>query len=85
MRSRTPGESLADDSAVLEADHFLAGNVGPDEDLAEEREAMKKNPKVFGAFVGEVMKRTRGRADPKQVSATLRKLLDEYHVSYTTR
>jgi Asp-tRNA(Asn)/Glu-tRNA(Gln) amidotransferase B subunit len=24
------------------------------------------------------MKRTRGRADPKQVSATLRKLLDEY-------
>jgi len=55
------------------------------EDLAEEREAMKKNPKVFGAFVGEVMKRTRGRADPKQVSATLRKLLDEYHVSYTTR
>jgi len=47
------------------------------EDLAEEREAMKKNPKVFGAFVGEVMKRTRGRADPKQVSATLRKLLDE--------
>ena len=51
------------------------------EDLAEEREAMKKNPKVFGAFVGEVMKRTRGRADPKQVSATLRKLLEEYHVS----
>ena len=47
------------------------------EDLAEEREAMKKNPKVFGAFVGEVMKRTRGRADPKQVSATLRKLLEE--------
>ena len=47
-------------------------------DLAEEREAIKKNPKVFGAFVGEVMKRTRGRADPKQVSATLRKLLDEY-------
>ena len=48
------------------------------QDLAEEREAIKKNPKVFGAFVGEVMKRTRGRADPKQVSATLRKLLDEY-------
>ncbi len=48
------------------------------QDLAEEREAIKKNPKVFGAFVGEVMKRTRGRADPKQVSTTLRKLLDEY-------
>ena len=48
------------------------------EDLVDEREAMRKNPKVFGAFVGEVMKRTRGRADPKQVSATLRKLLDEY-------
>jgi len=48
------------------------------QDLAEEREAIKKNPKVFGAFVGEVMKRTRGRADPKQVSATLTKLLDEY-------
>ena len=47
------------------------------EDLVDEREAMR-NPKVFGAFVGEVMKRTRGRADPKQVSATLRKLLDEY-------
>jgi aspartyl-tRNA(Asn)/glutamyl-tRNA(Gln) amidotransferase subunit B len=32
--------------------------------------------KVFGFFVGEVMKATGGRADPKQVSAILRRLLE---------
>lgn len=48
------------------------------ETLVEEREALKKNPKVFGAFVGEVMKRTKGRADPKLVSSTIKHLLRDY-------
>ena len=32
--------------------------------------------KLFGFFVGQVMKATRGKANPKQVNELLRKLLD---------
>jgi aspartyl-tRNA(Asn)/glutamyl-tRNA(Gln) amidotransferase subunit B len=32
--------------------------------------------KLFGFFVGQVMKATQGKANPKQVNELLRKMLD---------
>jgi len=51
------------------------------------REVLENNPqqieqyrggqeKLFGFFVGQVMKATQGKANPKQVNELLRKLLD---------
>lgn len=51
------------------------------------REVLDNNPKqieqyrggqvkLFGFFVGQVMKATQGKANPKQVNELLRKLLD---------
>ncbi|NNG12443.1 MAG: Asp-tRNA(Asn)/Glu-tRNA(Gln) amidotransferase GatCAB subunit B, partial [Halobacteria archaeon] len=33
--------------------------------------------KVFGYFVGQVMKATQGKANPKQVNELLRKMINE--------
>ena len=38
--------------------------------------AYKEKPTLFGWFVGQVMKSTGGKANPKAVNETLRKMLD---------
>jgi aspartyl-tRNA(Asn)/glutamyl-tRNA(Gln) amidotransferase subunit B len=46
------------------------------EDLPDKVEAYKKGKKgLIGLFVGEVMKRTRGKADPKITNDLLREAL----------
>lgn len=63
-------ETLSDEGALrLAAEEVLAGNPG----LVAEFRAGKE--KVFGFFVGQVMKKTRGMADPGKVNELLRQLL----------
>ncbi len=63
-------ESLSDEGMLrLAAEEVLAGNPG----LVAEFHAGKE--KVFGFFVGQIMKKTKGMADPGKVNALLRQLL----------
>ena len=41
--------------------------------------AYKAKPTMFGWFVGQVMKATGGKANPKAVNEILKKLLDAWH------
>jgi aspartyl-tRNA(Asn)/glutamyl-tRNA(Gln) amidotransferase subunit B len=38
---------------------------------------LQKNPKALGWFVGQVMKTTRGQANPQPVNEVLRRRLEE--------
>ena len=64
------GLSQVTDAGTIEAavDRVIAAN--PDE-----VERVRKKPNLAGWFVGQVMKETRGRADPKQANALVRKKL----------
>ena len=64
------GLSQVTDAGTIEAavDRVIAANPG-------EVERVRKKPNLVGWFVGQVMKETRGRADPKQASALVRKKL----------
>jgi len=60
------------DTGELEriADEIIAANPG-------QVETYKKNPKVIGWFVGQVMKATKGQANPQLVNQVLKAKLDE--------
>ena len=65
-----------DDSSAIEAlvDKALADNAGP---VARYRATdPDKRVKLFGFFVGQVMKASMGKANPQQVNALLRRKLD---------
>ena len=50
------------------------------QDLAnpDQVEKLKTNPKVFGWFVGQVMKATQGQANPQLVNQVLKRKLEQY-------
>ncbi len=48
-----------------------------DENQKELSDLLAGKDKLFGFFVGEAMKKTKGRANPKKVNEILKKLLDE--------
>lgn len=60
---------VTDSSAIEEAVNRVI------EDNPEEVERARKKPSLAGWFVGQVMKETQGRADPKQVNALVRSKL----------
>ena len=65
-----------DDSSAIEAlvDKALADNAGP---VARYRATdPDKRVKLFGFFVGQVMKASMGKANPQQVNELLRRKLD---------
>ena len=66
------GLSQVSDSGALEEEIDAILSAQPDE-AARYREGQKK---LMGFFVGQVMKATRGKANPKVVNALLRKKLD---------
>jgi aspartyl-tRNA(Asn)/glutamyl-tRNA(Gln) amidotransferase subunit B len=59
------------DTGALEkiADELIAANPG-------QVESYKKNPKALGWFVGQVMKATKGQANPQLVNEVLRRKLE---------
>ncbi|MGH6943334.1 MAG: Asp-tRNA(Asn)/Glu-tRNA(Gln) amidotransferase subunit GatB, partial [Geminicoccaceae bacterium] len=59
------------DTAELEriVDELIAANPG-------QVESYRKKPKALGWFVGQVMKATRGQANPQLVNQVLRKKLE---------
>jgi len=59
------------DSGALEAivDEVIAANTQQVENYRNADE--KKRPKMLGFFVGQIMKKTQGKANPKQVNALL--------------
>jgi aspartyl-tRNA(Asn)/glutamyl-tRNA(Gln) amidotransferase subunit B len=59
------------DAGALEkiADELIAANPG-------QVEGYKKNPKALGWFVGQVMKATKGQANPQLVNEVLRRKLE---------
>ena len=61
------------DSAAIQAvvDQVLADNPGQLQQFRSGKD------KLFGFFVGQVMKATRGKANPAQVNELLRKALSE--------
>lgn len=65
------------DSGALEAvvDEVIEANP---QQVENYRSAdAKKRPKMIGFFVGQIMKKTQGKANPKQVNALLRARLDD--------
>ncbi len=64
------------DSGALEAivDEVLAGNA--DQVANFRAAAAEKRPKMLGFFVGQVMKRTQGKANPQQVNDLLKAKLE---------
>ena len=60
------------DAAAIEriAFEIIAANPG-------QVESYKKNPKALGWFVGQVMKATKGQANPQMVNEVLRRKLEE--------
>jgi aspartyl-tRNA(Asn)/glutamyl-tRNA(Gln) amidotransferase subunit B len=63
------------DSGAIEAlvDEVLAANA---EQVENYRNAdASKQPKMLGFFVGQIMKKSQGKANPQQVNALLRKKL----------
>jgi aspartyl-tRNA(Asn)/glutamyl-tRNA(Gln) amidotransferase subunit B len=78
-------ESGADPAAIVEQKGLKQiSDAGAIERIAEQIIAanpdqvakLKTNPKVFGWFVGQVMKATEGQANPQLVNEVLRKKLD---------
>lgn len=67
------GLTVINDSSAIEAavQEVMAANPGQVEQFRGGKESL------FGFFVGQVMKKTEGRADPKTVQETLRKLLSQ--------
>ncbi|MFQ5953497.1 MAG: Asp-tRNA(Asn)/Glu-tRNA(Gln) amidotransferase subunit GatB [Kiloniellales bacterium] len=65
------GLEQVSDAGAIEAivDQLVADNPG-------QVEQVRKNPKVIGWFVGQVMKATQGRANPKLVNEILKKQLN---------
>jgi aspartyl-tRNA(Asn)/glutamyl-tRNA(Gln) amidotransferase subunit B len=63
------------DSGAIEAivDEVLAGNPRQVENYRQA--AADKQPKMLGFFVGQVMKASRGKANPQQVNALLKQKL----------
>jgi len=63
-------EQISDTGAIETiADEVIAANPG-------QVETYRKNPKVIGWFVGQVMKATKGQANPQLVNEVLKKKLD---------
>ena len=64
------------DSGALEAivDEVLAASQAQVENYRAADAA--KRPKMLGYFVGQIMKRTQGKANPQQVNELLRSKLD---------
>jgi len=60
------------DAAAIEriAFEIIAANPG-------QVESYKRNPKALGWFVGQVMKATKGQANPQMVNEVLRRKLEE--------
>jgi aspartyl-tRNA(Asn)/glutamyl-tRNA(Gln) amidotransferase subunit B len=76
------------EAAAIIAEEGLGGQTGTDEIERAAREVIAKNPEnvasyksgnegVFKFFVGQVMRATRGQADPQAVNETLRRLLGQ--------
>ena len=64
-------KQISDDSAIEPiVDEILANNPNQIEQYKS------GNTKLLGYFVGQVMKATQGKANPKQVNELLRKKLD---------
>jgi aspartyl-tRNA(Asn)/glutamyl-tRNA(Gln) amidotransferase subunit B len=61
---------ISDASAI---ERIAAGIIAANPDQVEK---LKGNPKVFGWFVGQVMKATQGQANPQLVNEVLKKKLD---------
>jgi len=63
------------DTGAIEAivDEVISGNPAQVENFRNA--APDKQPKMLGFFVGQVMKKSQGKANPKQVNALLRKKL----------
>ena len=63
------------DASAIEAmvDEVLAANPGQVENYRQADPA--KQPKMIGFFVGQIMQRSQGKANPKQVNELLRKKL----------
>ncbi len=59
------------DTGAIEAAAKAVIDANPDKVAA-----YKAKPTMFGWFVGQVMKATGGKANPKAVNETLKKLLD---------
>ena len=59
------------DTGAIEAAAKAVIDANPDKVAA-----YKAKPTLFGWFVGQVMKSTGGKANPKAVNETLKKLLD---------
>ena len=79
-------ETGADPAAIVEAKGLKQiSDAGALERIAEEIiaanpdqvEKLKSNPKVFGWFVGQVMKATEGQANPQLVNEVLEEAGDE--------
>jgi aspartyl-tRNA(Asn)/glutamyl-tRNA(Gln) amidotransferase subunit B len=79
-------ETGADPAAIVEAKGLKQiSDAGALERIAEQIiaanpdqvEKLKSNPKVFGWFVGQVMKATEGQANPQLVNEVLRKKLGD--------
>ena len=73
-------------AAAVIAEEGLGGQTGADEILRAAQDVIAKNPDnvakyksgnegVFKFFVGQVMRATRGQADPQVVNDTLKRLL----------
>jgi aspartyl-tRNA(Asn)/glutamyl-tRNA(Gln) amidotransferase subunit B len=63
-------QQVTDDSAI---ENFVDQVLNDNPDQIEQYRAGKE--KVFGFFVGQVMKLSRGKANPGQVNALLKKRL----------
>ena len=65
------------DALVLEVAHALEQVLAANpEQVANYRNAdPAKQPKMLGFFVGQIMKKSQGKANPQQVNALLRKKL----------
>ena len=66
------GLAQISDAAAIEriAFEIIAANPG-------QVESYRKNPKALGWFVGQVMKATKGQANPQMVNEVLRRKLEE--------
>ncbi len=69
--AKTPQYQLLSDESAIESivDKVIADNPS-------QVEQYKANPRLFGFFVGQVMKASQGKADPGSANALLKKKLD---------
>ena len=65
-------KQIADDSSIRPiCEEIVAANPGQVEQYRGGKQAL------FGFFVGQVMKQTKGKANPKMVNEILKELLDQ--------